>query len=354
MAKSGRSIPLAECQIVLRGKLLAFGGLKRSRPSVRNNSAFWLQGLLALALVALVVLVFRTTQANLELLGVQTGFDFLSNKAGFSISQHLIPYSEDSSILTALGVAILNTLLLAVSCVALASIIGMFVGVGRLSSNWLASRLSLGYLELFRNIPVLLQVFFWYYVVLRALPSFQSSIFITDYLVLNNRGLYFPFVEFSEGLSIRPPVMGRFAYEGGFYLMPEFLALWVGLSLYNASYISEIVRSGFGSVPRGQWEAGAALGLGSRTVLRRIVFPQALRAILPPLTTVYMNMFKATSLAAAIAYPEIVSVFVGTVNNLVGRPVEVMAVTLAFYAGVSFLVAWLMARWNKRVMRRGQ
>ena len=321
---------------------------------MRRNSAFWIQCLLGLALIALVLLVFRTTQANLELLGVQSGFDFLSKKAGFSISQHLIPYSEDSSILKALGVAVLNTLLLAVFCIASASILGLLVGVGRLSSNWLVSRLSLAYLELFRNIPVLLQIFFWYYVALRALPSFQDSIFITDYLVLNNRGLYFPFIEFSGGLSMSPPVVGRFSYEGGFYLMPEFLALWVGLSLYNASYISEIVRSGFQSVSRGQWEAGAALGLKPRTVLRRVAFPQALRAILPPLTTVYMNMFKATSLAAAIAYPEIVSVFVGTVNNLVGRPVEVMAVTLAFYAGVSFLVAWLMGRWNERVMRRGQ
>ncbi|WP_446830998.1 ABC transporter permease subunit [Candidatus Foliamicus sp.] len=319
-----------------------------------RNSAFWLQSLLALALVALVVLVFRTTQSNLEQLGVQSGFDFLSNKAGFSISQHLIPYSEDSTILAALGVAILNTLLLAVFCTATASFIGFMVGAGRLSSNWLAARFSLVYLELFRNIPVLLQVFFWYYVALRALPSFESSIFFTDYLVLNNRGLYFPFVEFSAGFSIQPPVMGRFSYEGGFYLMPEFLALWAALSLYNASYISEIVRSGFASVPRGQWEAGAALGLKPGTVLRRVAFPQALKAILPPLATVYMNMFKATSLAAAIAYPEIVSVFVGTVNNLVGRPVEVMAVTLAFYAGVSFAVAWLMGRWNERVMRRGQ
>ena len=319
-----------------------------------RNSAFWLQCLLALALVTLVVLVFRTTQSNLEQLGVQSGFDFLANKAGFSISQHLIPYSEDSTILAALGVAILNTLLLAVFCIATASVIGFMVGAGRLSSNWLVARFSLVYLELFRNIPVLLQVFFWYYVALRALPSFESSIFFTDYLVLNNRGLYFPFVEFSAGFSIHPPVMGRFSYEGGFYLMPEFLALWAALSLYNASYISEIVRSGFASVPRGQWEAGAALGLKAGTVLRRVAFPQALKAILPPLATVYMNMFKATSLAAAIAYPEIVSVFVGTVNNLVGRPVEVMAVTLAFYAGVSFLVAWLMGRWNERVMRRGQ
>ena len=321
---------------------------------MRKNSAFWLQCLLGLALLGGVFLVFRTTQTNLELLGVQSGFDFLWKKAGFSISQHLVPFTEDSTIFMALAVAILNTLLLAVFCILLASALGLIVGTGRLSSNWLVAKLSLSYLELFRNIPVLLQIFFWYYVALRALPSFESSIFITDYLVLNNRGLYFPFVELSNGFSVNPPVVGRFSYEGGFYLMPEFLALWVGLSLYNASYISEIVRSGFQSVARGQWEAGAALGLKPVTVLRRVAFPQALRAILPPLTTVYMNMFKATSLAAAIAYPEIVSVFVGTVNNLAGRPVEVMAVTLAFYAGVSFLVAWLMGRWNKRVILRGQ
>lgn len=321
---------------------------------MRGNSAFWLQCLLGLALAALVILVFRATQSNLEALGVQSGFDFLWKKAGFSISQHLVPYTEDSPIWVALAVAILNTLLLAAFCILLASALGLAVGVGRLSSNWLASRLCLAYLELFRNIPVLLQIFFWYYVALRALPSFESSIFISDYLVLNNRGLYFPFVEFSGGFSISPPAMGKFSFEGGFYLMPEFLALWIGLSLYNGGYISEIVRSGFQSVARGQWEAGAALGLSRLAVLRRVAFPQALRAILPPLTTVYMNMFKATSLAAAIAYPEIVSVFVGTVNNLAGRPVEVMAVSLAFYAGVSFLVAWLMGRWNKRVTLRGR
>lgn len=151
------------------------------------------------------------------------------------------------------------------------------------------------------------------------------------------------------GVTWEVPASGRFSYEGGFVLMPEFLALVTGLSMYNATYIAEIVRSGFSSLPNGQIEAAASLGLPRPLTLRLVVFPQALRVIIPPLTTQYLNMFKGTSLAAAIAYPEIVSVFVGTVNNLVGQPVIIMGITLMTYSLISILIALMLHRYNRRI-----
>nr|WP_279347127.1 ABC transporter permease subunit [Govania unica] len=308
-----------------------------------------------LGVALLVYFVVVTTRENLAQLGVQSGFEFLHKEAGFAIAQTLIPYTEGSSILRAFCVALLNTLLLAVVSIGLASLFGLGIGIMRLSSNWLVAKLGLIYVEIFRNIPVLLQIFFWYFVVLRSLPGFADSFTFAGF-VLNNRGLYFPTLQiddwsalFSGGWHLVVPHPGRFEYEGGFALMPEFLALALGLSMYNASYIGEITRSGFLAVARGQYEAASALGLSGYVIFRRITFPQALRVMIPPLSTVYMNIFKATSLAAAIAYPDIVSVFVGTVNNLVGQPIEIMLLTLATYAAVSFAIAWAMNSYNRRI-----
>lgn len=361
-----------------------------------------------LALIgALAFLVYSATQANLARLGVDSGFDFLWRRAGFEIGQTLIPFDPDSTIARAFLVALLNTLVLAACAIVLATLLGTVIGIARLSSNWLASALATVYVEIFRNIPSLLQIFFWYFVVLRSLPRSRHSLSLADLIFLNNRGLFVPVPDLGghvelivaalatgvllaaglarwgrirryegghrvgvllpslllivclplialigSGATWDIPRPARFGYEGGMVLLPEFLALVVGLSMYNATYISEIIRSAFQSVPRGQVEAAQSLALPRSLILRFILFPQALRVILPPLTTVYLSLFKSTSLAAAIAYPEVVSVFVGTVNNLVGQPVTIMAITLAVYAFVSLCVALLMNVSHRRMMAR--
>lgn len=363
--------------------------------------------LLVIAIIAIVaVWVITATQANLDRLGVSSGIDFLWRRAGFEISQTLIPYDANSSFARAFIVALLNTLVLAFAAIIGASLLGLIVGVSRLSSNWLISCLGSAYVETFRNIPSLLQIFFWYFITLRVLPRSQDSLGIFDLVFLNKRGLFVPTPEIQHGstwliaalllavigivwlariarrqqyqfgqrvpillpaigllaglpmlavasgaagLTWEIPEMGRFSYQGGLVLSPEFLALVVGLSMYNATYIGEIVRSALQSIPRKQLEAADALGLSRRLSLRLILFPQALRVMIPPLTTVYLNLFKSTSLAAAIAYPEIVSVFVGTVNNLVGQPVVIMGMTLLVYAFISLCMAIFMNWYNRRL-----
>ncbi len=361
--------------------------------------------ILILAIVVLVVvLIITTTQTNLARLGFDSNIDFLWQRAGFEISQKLIPYTADSTIFRAFLVALLNTLVLAAVAITCATMLGLFIGTARLSHNWLVSKLALAYVETFRNIPSLLQIFFWYVVALRSLPETNTSYALMDMFFLNNRGLFFPAPELSGtgvwislafvigvgcafffrrwaarvrystgktypvfwisvlfvlgvpavtawvlGTAWEVPHQGRFSYEGGFVLMPEFMALAVGLSLYHATYISEIVRSGFQSVPVGQTEAAAALGLSRRRTFRLVLLPQALRTIVPPLTTVYLNIFKGTSLAAAIAYPEVVSVFVGTVNNLVGQPVFIMVMTLLIYVVFSLIIALFMNWYNHKL-----
>jgi general L-amino acid transport system permease protein len=357
------------------------------------------QGLMIAAILAVLGLIISATNANLARLGVESSIDFLWRRAGFEISQTLIPYDANSTIARAFVVALLNTLVLAAGAIIGASLLGLLVGTARMSRNWLVSRLATAYVELFRNIPSLLQIFFWYFVVLRALPRSRDSLALMDVVFLNNRGLFLPWPELQSGVLLGStvligmvimggivarrlfnkemptgPVLGvllialasaaafgvgvdweiarlsRFGYAGGLVIMPEFIALVVGLSMYNATYISEIVRSSFAAIPKGQQEAAASLGLSPFLILRLVLFPQALRTMIPPLTTVYLNLFKSTSLAAAIAYPEVVSVFVGTVNNLVGQPVIIMAVTLMIYILISLLIAAFLNWYNKRLL----
>ena len=358
-----------------------------------------------------VYLIAATTQENLARLGVDSGIDFLWKRAGFEIGQKLIPFNADSTIARAFIVALLNTVLLAAVSIICASILGTIIGIARLSDNWLVSRLATAYIEIFRNIPSLLQIFFWYFVVLRTLPRSSESIEFFNCIFLNNRGLFLPAASFGQGWSwimaallsawalvyflrrqerrrditpgrtrpepgktnlvtswnllilagiagivvllagvqLQVPQETRFGYRGGIVMMPEFLSLVVGLSMYNATYIGEIVRSGFTSIPRGQTEAADSLGLSRYFTVRLVLFPQALRVIIPPLTTVYLNLFKSTSLAAAIAYPEIVSVFVGTVNNLVGQPVFIMAITMAVYVFISLCISLFLNWYNRKI-----
>ena len=369
------------------------------------------QAALLFIIGAVVYLVAVTTQGNLARLGVDSGIDFLWKRAGFEIGQALIPFDAESTIARAFIVALLNTLLLAAASIVCASVLGVIIGLARLSDNWLVSRLATAYIEIFRNIPSLLQIFFWYFVVLRTLPRSAESIEFFNCIFLNNRGLFVPAVSLGQGwewivaalffgwamiyflrrqerrrhgaagfnraetTGTNPlaswnllllagavavvilvsgaqwdvPRESRFGYRGGIVMMPEFLSLVVGLSMYNATYIGEIVRSAFTSLPRGQTEAAASLGLPRHLAIRLVLFPQALRVIIPPLTTVYLNLFKSTSLAAAIAYPEVVSVFVGTVNNLVGQPVFIMAITMAVYVFISLCIALFLNWYNRKI-----
>lgn len=369
------------------------------------------QAALLFIIGVVVYLVAVTTQENLARLGVDSSIDFLWKRAGFEIGQKLIQFDAESTIARAFAVALLNTLLLAAVSIVCASALGLIIGLARLSDNWLVSRLATAYIEIFRNIPSLLQIFFWYFVVLRTLPRSSESIEFFNSIFLNNRGLFIPAVSPGQGwawivaalllgwamiyflrrqerrrlvasgfnrtettranplaswnLLILAVAVGaiilaagaqwevpretRFGYRGGIVMMPEFLSLVVGLSMYNATYIGEIVRSGFTSLPRGQIEAAASLGLSRHLTIRLILFPQALRVIIPPLTTVYLNLFKSTSLAAAIAYPEVVSVFVGTVNNLVGQPVFIMAITMAVYVFISLCIALFLNWYNRKI-----
>ncbi len=343
------------------------------------------------AVIALLGFTFSNAMENLARRGIASGFDFLDSTAGFAIIMSLVEYSETASFGRAFLVGLLNTLLVSAIGIVLASVLGFSLGVARLSGNWLVARLAACYIETVRNIPLLLQLFFWYFAVLRTLPPPRGSIELGA-VFINNRGIYLPtpgagpeagwillgavaalwlarrhryFPALAAMLSIaalaalaataswQHPVLGGFNFTGGMVLIPEFVALTVALSVYTAAFIAEIVRAGIGAVPPGQTEAAQALGLGRGRTLRLVVLPQALRVIVPPLTNQYLNLTKNSSLAAAIAYPDLVSVFGGTVLNITGQAVEVIAITMAVYLAISLTIAAAMNRYNRRIMARG-
>ncbi len=346
------------------------------------------------------------TLSNMQSRGISTGFGFLDESAGFGIIMHLIPYDATMSYGRTFFVGLLNTLLVSAMGVVAATILGFIIGVARLSSNWLVAKLALVYIEVIRNIPLLLQIFFWYFAVLRNLPSPRQSVTFGEWIFLNNRGLYlpqpltqdgfglvtgallaaiagifvlrawarkrqlatgqtFPVFAVSAGLLVGLPVLAYFLagqpiewvtpelkgfnFKGGFTLIPELAALWVALSLYTASFIAEIVRSGILSVSKGQTEAAKALGLPNTLTLRLVVIPQAMRVIIPPLTSQYLNLVKNSSLATAIGYPDLVSVFMGTTLNQTGQAVEVVAITMAVYLTISLLISLFMNFYNRAV-----
>jgi len=345
-------------------------------------------------------------QTNLSSRGITTGFGFLDTESGFGIVSHLIEYSESSSYGRAFLVGLLNTLLVSFIGIILATLLGLIVGVARLSSNWLVSRMALAYVEIIRNIPLLLQIFFWYFVVLRSLPSPRQSINWWDAIFLNNRGVYIPSPLPEDGFSLvgwifgaalllsivlfrwakkrqyqtgkifprwrvtmgmvvglpllfyfiqgaplgwELPALRGFNFQGGLVMIPEFMALLLALSIYTASYIAEIVRSGIQAVNRGQSEAALSLGLSYGQTLRLVVLPQAVRVIIPPLTNQYLNLLKNSSLAAAIAYPDLVSVFAGTVLNQTGQAVEVIGITMGVYLLISLSISLFMNWYNHKM-----
>lgn len=306
---------------------------KGTDPSLRNIIA---QCLVVIVLFAVGAYFVQNGITNLRKQGIASGLGFLDRSSGFSIIQHLIPYDERSTYGRAFVVAILNTFVVSMIGMVLATICGFALGIARISHHRLLARFSLIYIEVVRNIPLLLQLFFWYFGVLRSLPMPEASWEIGNVLFLNIRGLYL-----ANPLTGELPHLGRFNIEGGLCLLPEFVALMLTLTTYTAAFVAEIVRSGLLAVPRGQWEAAAALGLSRGQVLRLVIMPQALRIIMPPLTSQWLNLTKNSSLGAAIGYPEMALVFAGTVLLQTGQAVEVMALTMGVYLLMSLSVAAL-------------
>lgn len=309
--------------------------------------------LLAVALIALLAwLLVSNTLANMRLRGIQSGFDFLADPAGFDIGESWFHYEAGKPYWQAFLVGITNTLRVALIGCVLATLLGTLLGVARFSRNALLRGLSYGYVELFRNIPLLLQLLMWYLLFIEYLPPADAALSLGDTLFLSKNGLAFPFfVHGDEGWLFQVPVPGAFQVEGGGSLSPEFMAVLLGLVLYTAAFVAEVVRAGIASVPTGQREAGAAMGLSRGRTLRLIVLPQALRLIIPPLTNQYLNLTKNSSLAVAVGYPELVSI-ANTSMNQSGRAVECIAIIMAVYLTLSLITSALMNVFNRRAAIR--
>jgi general L-amino acid transport system permease protein len=369
---------------------------------------FVLQILFVAALAWICYEIVANARANLQAQRITAGFGFLANTAGFDVSQNLIPYSGSDPYTRVFLVGLLNTLLVSIIGIFFATVIGFLVALGRLSPNWLLSRISGGYVELVRNLPVLFQILFWYLAVLAALPNPRQSISLFGSFFLSNRGFvipkpignpgFEPFVLaiviavvgslllqryarkqlFDHGRMIRiwPYVLGMlvglpllsslvfgapvkfeipelkgFNFSGGSRVIPEFVALTLALSTYTAAFIAEIVRAGIQSVHKGQMEAGASLGLARGSTLRLIVVPQALRVILPPLTNQYLNLTKNSTLAVAIGYPDLFSVFAGTTLSQTGQAIEIIGITMGVYLLTSLVTSALMSFYGWRIGR---
>jgi len=380
----------------VRGSLL-------TDPQMRS----WLFQIVAVvAVVAFGWFLFNNTQTNLAHRGITSGFGFLNNSAGFGIPQHLIPYTEGDTYGRVFLVGLLNTLLVSVIGIVLATIIGFTVGVARLSSNWLLRKVATVYIEIFRNIPPLLLIFFVYFAVLAPLPGPRQSLSLGDAFFVNNRGLYLPapiadagFVPgliallialvasvvvfrwarkrrhatgqrfpvlwtilalviaipllaalvFGKPFHWELPELQGFNLRGGWVIIPELVSLALALSVYTAAFIGETVRGGIQAVSHGQTEAASSLGLRPGLTLRLVIIPQAMRVIIPPLTNQYLNLMKNSSLGAAVGYPEMVALFAGTTLNQTGQAIETMAITMSVYLAISISISILMNWYNKRI-----
>lgn len=390
------------------------GGSSQPKAPPASRPKFWndpqkrsllFQVLLLAVLGTFFYSIVNNTLTNLEQRGITTGFDFLFQEAGFGISQTLVDYTEESTYGMTFVIGLLNTILVAVMGIIAATILGFTIGVARLSDNWLISKISATYIEIFRNIPLLLQIFFWYFAVLRALPHPRQSLeFVGSFL--NNRGLIVPAPVAESGfglvlvalvfgciaswfvvrwaharqdrtgqqfhtvwaclglivglpllvflfagmpMSLDHPELKGFNFRGGITVIPELIALWLALTIYTASFIAETVRAGILAVSHGQTEAASALGLSKGKVLRFIVIPQSMRVIIPPLTSQYLNLTKNSSLATAIGYPDLVNVFAGTTLNQTGQAIEVIAMTMALYLTLSLVTSLFMNWYNARM-----
>jgi len=313
------------------------------------------QGLAFAVLGGVVFLMFHVTSANLQSLGIHSGFAFLWEPSRTPVSDAPITVEAGvDSYAKAFAAGALNSLKLTAAAIVAATLVGMVVGLGRLSHNALARALCAGYVEVMRNVPVLLHVFLWYGVIL-GLPAAAPGATGGDLVVASNRGIYlaWPGIDANGGWSLVRPVVDGFEVRGGIFMAPEFFALFVGISLYTAAFIAEIVRAAVGSLPRGQWEATAALGLPPATTLRRVVLPQALRVAMPPLTSEYLGIFKNSTLAVAVGYQDFMAISTTMLTDT-GQAVEVMAIVMAFYAAVSLVVSAAMHAVEQRNLRWGR
>jgi general L-amino acid transport system permease protein len=374
-----------------------------------KTRALIIQTLVIGIFAVLIYLVTKQTAYNLEKRGIGTGFEFLNIAAGYDISISLIPYDSNDTHLRAYFVGLLNTLMIAVCGCFLATILGFLVGIIRLSSNWLFRNIAYVYVEFTRNVPVLLQIIL-YYTILLHLPKVKQSLVIFDNFYLSNRGLFSPAPIFKDGFSLvigslivmiiftfflkrflkkkqeltgkqypiflinsgliiftpifvyylmgmplefDHPVMKGFNFKGGMVIRPEFLGMLFGLSIYTAAFISETVRSGIISVSKGQREASQALGLKSNFIMRLIIIPQALRVIIPPLTSQYLNLTKNSSLGIAIGYADLVHGFGGISLNQTGKAIEIMLIVMSTYLTISLIISFFMNLYNKAVQFKG-
>ncbi len=357
-------------------------------------------------LVGLTVFFVRNASENMVKAGIASGFGFLWRTSGIEVPFVLTGYTQSDNILALFWVGVANTMLVTVIAIVLATLLGFAIGIARLSSHWLISAIAGAYVEFVRNIPLLFFVLFWYFGVIAALPAPRQSISVFGVAFLNNRGLTIPLPDGMEnfriaGLVILACVLGYsafsiwarrrqartgqhaptlwaglvlllavpllaltwavlatrwdipalrgFNYRGGFAVIPEFVALLAALVTYTAGFIAEIVRGGIQSVSHGQTEAGSALGLRPGQVLRLVTIPQALRVMTPPLTNQYLNVLKNSSFGAAIAYPDVVSLFMGSALNNTGQAIEIIAMTLAVYLVIGLAVSALMNWYNARI-----
>lgn len=380
----------------------SLGAMWRDK-KIRGNI---MQGLAVVGVLLFFGWLVNNTVSNIENLGVKVGFDFLWNTASYDINQKLIDYTADDTHFRAGLVGLLNTLLVAVCGVILATILGFSAGVARLSNNFVLSRLMQVYVEAVRNVPVLLQILLWYGVILHSFPKVKAATPIIEGVIATNRGIFLPqplpqdgfgwvwiafFVAIigsfvfkryakkvldntgkqlpvlwvslaaivvlpvityyivGQPLDVSMPVLKGFNYKGGFAVKPEFMALWLALSIYTGAFIAEIVRAGILSVSHGQSEAAHALGIRPNLTMRLVVIPQALRVIIPPLISQYLNLTKNSSLAIAIGYMDIVATLGGISLNQSGRALEIMLIILSVYLFISLVISGLMNIYNERV-----
>jgi general L-amino acid transport system permease protein len=382
----------------------------RPSPNKKNRTISWrsregrsviYQIVAILSAFALIALLVRNTLANMRLRGIQSGYDFLFQPFGFDISETVIEYAHNSSYFVAFAIGMLNTIKVAIIGIALATVVGVLIGIGRFSANYLVKKICYAYVEFFRNVPVYLQLLIWYLVFAEALPDLDGA-WNVGHFYLSKNGISFPWPVWQLGQTLavvgaglglvfglyyrrlarahfdltgqpRPvvwvalaatlgfsvlgwlaggasmewdlPKVGDFQIEDGGAFSPEFMALLFGLVFYTAAFIAEVVRSGIASVSLGQHEAAASLGLSKNQAMRLVVLPQALRVIIPPLTSQYLNLTKNSSLAVAIGYPELVSI-ANTTLNQTGRAIEALSIVMLVYLTLSLITSALMNWFN--------
>ncbi|MGH1432264.1 MAG: amino acid ABC transporter permease [Neptuniibacter sp.] len=381
----------------------------KSSPSFFNNPrnrSIIYQVLLLIGLVYFFYGIVSNTLANMEARGIKSGYDFLFTTAGFDILMSLIPYDATHTYGRTFLVGLLNTILVGTLGIILSTIIGFVMGVAHFSHNLLVRKIAVIYIEIFRNIPLLLQVFFWYFAVLAALPSARQSLSLGEAIFLNVRGLYLPslipesgatlvyaaiiaaiagvfylkgwakkrqertgqqYPVLSTSLAILfglplmalivtgfpfawdYPALKGFNFRGGITVIPELMALTVALSIYTGAFIAEAVRAGIQAVPHGQTEAARSLGLKESRIMQLIIVPQAMRVIVPLLNSEYQSLVKNSTLATAIGYPDLFTVFVGTTLNQTGQAIEIVFMTMAVYFAVNMTISFVMNRFNKSV-----